>query len=195
VNSRPVCIGIDPSSLKLVAVIAPLDASVSDTIVLTRPLTGSDIVHRAHQAKKWVAEVLTVAWEHGAEDVNVGVEAPVLGRGGARATITQSIVHGALVAEFADYEGVTVWQVNNQQWKKRVVGIGNASKDQIERWAKTNHPEYVRRTRRPQGKPDQDAIDALCIWHSTCITTRVRRRIARSRSRTVRIKREHGGRQ
>lgn len=87
------------------------------------------------------------------------IEEPVVGKGGAYATIKQSKVHGAIVAG-AVAAGADVEAVNNTSWKKTVTGKGNNSKVEVAR--------YVRKSWRnlsTAAGPDQDLIDAGCIFH------------------------------
>lgn len=60
------------------------------------------------------------------------LEAPVVGRGGAHATIVQAFVSGAVQAAFLEL-GWRVHLVNVQRWKKHVAGTGRADKDDVER--------------------------------------------------------------
>ena len=78
---------------------------------------------------------------------------------GIKTAIALAQVSGALKGgAFAARSEVVM--VNNQVWKKIVVGQGNASKEQIAAWVQEN---YSRLYDRYGG--DQDVCDAICIAH------------------------------
>lgn len=153
-----VIIGIDPSSKKLAAVTTVGDGGPT---VWTARLTSTDIGERAaaaYGASLAFVRNLPIGPE---SRVFVFIEDPVVGRGGARATIVQAKVHGAVVAAFhrsGKCEAIKV--VNNSHAKKKIVGKGNASKDDIKEWCRV----YWRQAYRAAGNGvDQDLLDAAMI--------------------------------
>lgn len=64
----------------------------------------------------------------------VSVESPAMISGFGAEPILQYAT-GVVVAAFADALEVPVWMVPVARWKKRSVGHGNATKDQVKRWA------------------------------------------------------------
>lgn len=169
-------IGLDPSSRRLVTVAGAPDTLVMDLWVDDVVLKDNDIVVRAQDACVWVADQLSQYTR-----TLLAVESPVFGKGGVRATVTQSIVHGAILAATAGRSDVITVQSNNQHWKKVVVGRGNASKDQITEWVKLHHREFYdehcRTLRNGRIAIDQDVMDALCIWIAACSTLDIMRRV------------------
>lgn len=87
------------------------------------------------------------------------IEAPVVGRGGAKPTIVQSFASGALQVALIEW-GFLVNLVQNTTWKKEVCGSGNADKALI---AATVRSRWVRDFNAADG--DQDLLDAICIYH------------------------------
>lgn len=184
---RTVVIGIDPSSQK-VAVIYTVDDGPPHAWVSKTKL--QDINERcAYFYRRVRAFCRGIAADYPDAEVHVFLEDPVLGRGGARSTIVQSKVNGAIAAAVLN-SGVTkkVHQVNNQQWKKRVVGSGNAGKPQIKAWA----AQYWKKLHivADNGK-DQDLIDAGGInRHGAAIVGLLERlrkhRLAEARTKPLR---------
>ena len=93
------------------------------TFVLVR-----DETRRCHEAMQWTSNL--VGTFLGAK-VYAFIEKPVLGRGGAGSTIPQAQVNGAVIAGAWEGGAIEVMSVNNQQWKKSVLGNGNIGKPQI----------------------------------------------------------------
>lgn len=88
----------------------------------------------------------------------VYIEAPVVGRGGARPTILQSQVDSIIQITSLQLGHLGVYSVNNKTWKKAVVGNGNAKKDDTAAWLAAAHPSL----RRLCGD-DQDLMDAAGV--------------------------------
>ena len=95
----------------------------------------------------------------GEEKFYLFVEDPVVGRGGSRATILQSQVHGVVLTVAVQSGSLGVYGVNNKTWKRSVVGNGNATKDEVTDWLRANHPALAKRA-----GEDQDLVDASCIY-------------------------------
>jgi Holliday junction resolvasome RuvABC endonuclease subunit len=145
--------GIDPSSKKLVAVITTLTSFRPEVHVVALPEGPPNRQRACTLADKWLSALL-YDYE---DNLHIFLEEPVLGRGGAKATIPQSQVNGALLASAGRLD-VVVHPVNNARWKKEVIGNGNASKERIakvmgERWSEL----------RAIAKGDQDVFDAGAI--------------------------------
>lgn len=152
---KTIVVGLDPSSRKLALVYASFG-------------NQDDLRSKCYELPKDVIPALALAhkvtyhfvktWVDRGYKVVLYIEEPVVGRGGAYATIKQSKVHGACIAG-ATAAGAHCAAVNVSTWKKIVVGKGNASKVQV--------AQYVRKQWRILSKlagPDQDLIDAGCIY-------------------------------
>lgn len=190
-----IAVGVDPSSQRMVAVIGRVGETSNDVVVDAIRLGASkDILERAQAAYEWGRALGTTLLQLAdpGEDVIVAIEQPLLGLGGAHATITQSIVHGAVAVGIAS-RGVPVKQINNKTWKKNVIGNGNANKAMIADWCKDMQFRFYERTASDSGKPDQDALDALCIWLDTCRHVGVLEKLDLKRARVRRAR--VGGRQ
>jgi Holliday junction resolvasome RuvABC endonuclease subunit len=87
------------------------------------------------------------------------LESPVIGRGGARATMVQSFVSGVIQAALAS-SGFTVYLVNVQVWKKVVCGNGSADKTNVARTLRQKWPKAA-----VAAGSDQDLFDAGAICH------------------------------
>ena len=69
-------------------------------------------------------------------------------------------VSGAVMADLANLRDRRLFgfgEVDNKQWKKHVIGNGNAHKDDIKNWLTGKYPEYAGLC------ANQDEIDATCI--------------------------------
>ena len=136
--AEQIIIGIDPSSVKIALVVTyGSDTSRVDANIY-KLRKEQDFALRCGFAYKTVSrELKRLAARHPDAELFAFIEEPVVGRGGAYSTISQSKVHGAIIA--ACYcSGVVVKTsgVNNATAKKQIVGAGNASKTDIRRWAK-----------------------------------------------------------
>lgn len=185
-------VGVDPSSRKLAFVITDTDGGY--LAEFTHVLPQRDVIKRCGEAYDVTLDFAgELARDHPLDDVYVFIEAPVLGRGGARSTIEQSKVHGCVVAAFHN-SGVceTVKVVNNSQWKKKIVGKGNASKAEVQEWARVYWRNLydIAHAGKPGGRRDQDVIDAGAInrFGITVVEMMVRLENHRAKSRTVKKK-------
>jgi len=86
------------------------------------------------------------------------IEAPVVGRGGARPTVLQSQVDGLIQVAALRSGQLGCYSVNNKTWKKAIVGNGNASKEQSAAWLAATHPVLSDLV-----DGDQDLVDAACV--------------------------------
>ena len=149
----PVVIGIDPSSVKLAAVVCRVGDEVNAEIHVKRlPKTKPEA---CALAVEWARTLVELAES---DDVYVYIEYPVLGRGGPGSTIPQALINGALQAG-AHMAGGKVFSVNNAHCKKVVIGKGNASKDDIKAWVRKAWPGLYEKI----GK-DQDLCDSAMIY-------------------------------
>jgi Holliday junction resolvasome RuvABC endonuclease subunit len=105
----------------------------------------------------------------------VYIEAPVVGRGGARPTILQSQVDGLVQSAAVKSSAVGVYSVNNKTWKKAVVGNGNATKQDTSAWLAKDHPVLSE-----LAGDDQDLVDAAGVAvYGKLIVTRAGQRTLR----------------
>lgn len=90
------------------------------------------------------------------------IEAPLVGRGGAKTTVVQSYVNGVVQACFVK-AGFTVELVYAQIWKKVICGNGGASKSDVGRRVRSRWPSVSRAC-----NGDQDLTDAaaICLYGS-----------------------------
>jgi Holliday junction resolvasome RuvABC endonuclease subunit len=141
-------VGFDLSSRKLAAV--SLDPVSSWTY--EPPKKEKD---RARVLKHFLDELVDLFEER--RPRWVFIEHPLVGRGGAHATIVQAQVHGVVSAVAATYAD-GVYTVNVQSWKKEVVGNGRADKDRVRQWLEESHPHLAE-----LAGADQDLVDAACV--------------------------------
>lgn len=151
INPPAVVIGVDPSSRKLAAVAGWVRPEALPVCALPQDKPQACVV-----AYDWVA-ALAGSQPPGC-DVYVAVELPVLGRGGAGATIPQAQIGGALMAGIVS-SGARAIMVNNSRAKKQIVGRGNADKAAIAGWVEHEWPDLYR-----EYGADQDLCDATMIW-------------------------------
>lgn len=141
-------IGIDPSSAKL-AFTTSIDGSLVSMDVV--PLPAKDRSNsRAGVAYQEVARVI------GKQRAFVFLEAPIYWRGG-KSTIPLAQMSGVVQAAVHNL-GHPLEMVNNQRWKQRVIGIGNANKEQIAEVMAQLWPEAF-----AMADGDQDLIDSAAI--------------------------------
>lgn len=157
-----VTMGIDPSSRKL-AVVAIVPSGrfylLSKPLVKAKEKGGSPVACAA--AYEAITDFATkIAVESGTTTFNVAIEAPIVGRGGIRVTLAQTFVSGAIQAALAEFL-TDVHVIFPSQWKKAVVGRGNADKSDVAR-----HLRSVWPTLADQIGSDQDLFDAaaLCLY-------------------------------
>lgn len=158
--SMTVVIGIDPSSKKLAFVITKNGRSPR---VVTRSLPDpSDHATKADWAERHTRRVASPYVKKGYRVV-VFLEEPVVGRGGAYTTIIQATVGGGILVG-AKRAGVKeIHRVNNQRWKKSVVGNGGVDKAKIKQHVAKVWPVVYEMSKGPKGAADSDVCDAACI--------------------------------
>lgn len=125
--TREIVVGCDPSS-KLLAVVATINRR--EPAVWKRTLPESDYATRADWAARHMEQLIKRLSKEG--DVYFFVEMPVVGAG-VRATIAQAIVLGGTLTGARRGGAKEIHEVNNQRWKKTVVGSGAAKKPDIKK--------------------------------------------------------------
>lgn len=139
-------VGIDPSSRKIAIVEFLPDGTLDSWATAQAPTKMKDRTEVCHLLFQEAVELLR-------PDSAVFIESPVVGRGGVRSTLVQAEIQGVLRVAAVECGITRVYSVNNQTWKKDVVGNGNASKDDVHDWWVARYSDFG----------DQDLIDAGCI--------------------------------
>lgn len=176
---KKIVVGIDPSSYKI-AVVVTNDTDV-DYELRTAHLSKTKKPLACKQAFGFINGLID-SYEDG--QMLVYLEAPVLGRGGARATIPQSIIDGAIITAFA-LRDVPVVMVNNSKWKKIVCLNGHADKPKIAATVLQIWPQLYK-----EADGDQDLLDAACINRYGVKLAKAAERVKRStaKPRIVRVR-------
>lgn len=159
-----VILGIDPSS-KVIAAVAACGPGMN--------VVRYDICRKSTSYTPAVAmEAMTVMHDlvdgldtYGVDSKVAWVEAPLIGRGGAKATMVQSFVSGVIQACLIE-AGYDVHLVNVQSWKKTLCGNGHASKDDVGRFLAREWPKAAKVC-----GDDPDLIDAAAICLYGAATT------------------------
>ncbi len=111
---------------------------------------------RAHRLYEAVS--LTTTFHLWNETKYFFIEEPLIGRG-VRASLQIAQCAGALLHEIGMHgNGDNSMLVPVGEWKKKIVGKGNADKSYVADWLKANEYEYYERC-----NGNQDLIDATCI--------------------------------
>lgn len=166
---KKIVLGIDPSSYKI-AVVATNDTDVDYNLHVVH-LSKARKPLACTQAFNFI-DALMDTYSDG--EVLAYLEAPVLGRGGARATIPQSMIDGAIITAFA-LRNVPVVLVNNKKWKKVVCLNGNSNKLMIASTVKQIWPKLYEEV-----DGDQDLLDAACINRYGVSLAAIATRVAKS---------------
>ena len=149
-----VIVGCDPSSKKLVFTIQSNGVFEHFTEVIAKGTEKYAPSHafKARMATRSVIESLDRMGGH------LFIENPVVGRGGVYPTMVQSFISGVVQSEFIE-AGFAVHLTPIGTWKSRIVGAGNAKKDDVAEWARVNAPSAWR-------TGDQDIMDstAICVY-------------------------------
>lgn len=149
---EPLIIGVDPASTKM-AVVALYGDEFIIKAVTKLGKSGGNACYNAQRAISSFVEALP--WD--TESKHAYIESPIVGRGGVRTTMVQCFTSGAIQGTLHGF-GFSTEIANVSSWKKRVVGRGNATKDDVREFLRLRWPAIYRGT-----KGDQDAIDAACI--------------------------------
>lgn len=151
--SDTVIIGCDPSSRKIALIYTTTGEEHLRARVFNLPQSVIPALELAYRHTRRFVRQFTAKGTR----VVLCIEEPVVGKGGAYATIKQAKVHGAIVAG-AVAAGAVVDTVQNSTWKKTVTGKGNNSKVQVAQWVRKDWKMLSHLV-----GPDQDLIDAGCI--------------------------------
>ena len=148
------CIGVDPSSVKMALAIT---SPVGEDFQVWRLPKGKS----KREACEYVYDntcLLLKAFP----DAHIFYEAPVgvAGRGGFNAVIPQAIVGGAFMAAC---RGAQLTLVENTKWKYRVLNYGKPSKDYLRTRLETRWPSAYKACLTARGKIDGDLVDASWI--------------------------------
>lgn len=179
--------GIDPNSHRIVIVETRRQAQTKP-FVHEIELNGGSPEQNTAMAFDFMVDYCISTHERDGEYPRLFVEAPVVGRGGPGPTIAQAFVTGSILAG-ATQGGSKITLVNNQSWKKRVVGNGNVNKLFVNEWVEENWTELYKKapiindSRHPKelrGRGDQDIVDSGCInlfgWKHVTMVERMWRR-------------------
>lgn len=162
-----IIVGCDPSSRKIALVYTPVGQESLHARVFALPQAVVPSLELAYRLTRRFVRRFTSRGQR----VVFWIEEPVVGKGGAYATIKQSKVHGAIVAG-AVAGGAQVDAVQNSTWKKTVTGKGNNSKVQVAQWVRKEWKSLSKLV-----GPDQDLIDAGCIMAHARIEYHTNRRM------------------
>jgi Holliday junction resolvasome RuvABC endonuclease subunit len=124
----PVIVGVDPASVKSVAVVLHPDRRYEIHIHKTK---AKDMPTRSLESFRWMRRIVRSV----DGPVVVYLERPVFARGGLKALLPLGETQGALAAGAAS-AGATVVRVTPPMWKKSVIGNGAASKLKIKMYLK-----------------------------------------------------------
>lgn len=172
IDPSPTVIGIDANSHKLALVWKRNGSSRPHLKVFN--LVDGNPVFASGQAFRFLSEFFFKGCEDGSFDPQstvVYMEAPIMGIGGPGATIPQAFVEGAVMAWAYEFS-LDLYLVNNQSWKKRVMGNGNINKEEVTRRMFDVWPDLMERvpiiekqqwTGGPKNAPDQDLVDAGAV--------------------------------
>lgn len=142
--------GIDLSSRKIAIVRLLGDDCEVHTVEIEKLPNRVDELWALQEGVEGLMEQFTSSW--------VYVEAPVVGRGGARPTVLQAQVDGIVQVAAVRFGHLGVYSVNNKTWKKDVVGNGNADKSDTKSWLAAHHPVLA-----DLCGDDQDLVDAAGV--------------------------------
>lgn len=145
-------------------------AVISDGELISTGAFVSEAVSRMVQLREialylcYVIEDLKMA----GVDALVMIEKPIIGNN-RKYSMQIAETYGAVLSWLSNYETtLRVMAADNKQWKKLVVGNGNANKEQIR-----NHINVVNERYPALCGHDQDRIDAACIgFYGVMLTAR-----------------------
>lgn len=156
-------VGIDPSS-KHIALVAKHPVTPTGMVWKGDIRTGKgaykpEVAAEAmYQMQEALGQVAAMAGG------NIGrvayVEAPLVGRGGAKSTMVQAYINGVIQACLIQ-AGFKTYLVNVQTWKSAVCGNGHADKADVQRLVKARWPSIGRACGSDSDKNDAAAI---CIY-------------------------------
>jgi Holliday junction resolvasome RuvABC endonuclease subunit len=138
--------GIDPASKKIAMFSDDKGLIKANKLSVPRTDRNTELLVLRH----WMQQVL----EFDRDPVIFCEEPVVAGARNLRSTILVAETVGVVLALDARVVLVPV-----SSWKKRTVGRGNATKDEVSDWLKNEHPLYASHCR-----GDQDLTDAAAIY-------------------------------
>lgn len=110
------------------------------------------------------------------------LESPIGGMSGNMQTLVgMGMTAGAIAACFPG----RVHLVAPSSWKALVCGSGRLDKAGVSDWLEREHPTLAEACRKPNGKLDQDRVDATCLGLCTVDGLAERCRVPRKRARPV----------
>lgn len=174
-------VAVDPKKTALAAVVVTPDGYEVRTRTMPKQLELC-----THKAMRWMCAIVReVKRNHPMLDVWVFIEKPVLGRGGAMSTIVQAQVQGAIQAGAIEGGAFQVREVNNSSWKKSIVGVGNASKTDIQKRVRRVWPALYRDALNlGLRRIGEDVCDSGCIYlHGDKIAKQYYRPLLRGKGR------------
>lgn len=180
--------GIDPSSTRIV-IVESRRSNRKKAYIHSTQLVSERVEDRLLEAFDFIVEFAMAVRDRDGQSPRLYLEAPVMGVGGPGATIPQAYVSGSIMAAAAQTES-WIGLVNNQSWKKKVLGRGNLSKPEVSPLMEEVWPEFMEKVPSleksqnqgaiPPGSPDQDIVDAGAInlfgWKSTLMIESIKRR-------------------
>lgn len=89
--------------------------------------------------------------------VLVAIESPIQGASANIKTGLRLAQVAGVILVACRHAGAATLLVAPSEWKKAVVGVGNASKDQVDEWLAGHHPDLRAACH------TQDAVDATCL--------------------------------
>lgn len=147
-------VGID-CGIRSFTVTAVRGPSYEEDLLLTKTYDTPRSTRRSHELQAISAYVDGLYKELGVgPDALFVVESPIVaGARNLRTSLLLAQVTGIVQSRLSNVIEVAV-----AQWKKEVVGKGNAKKEEVALWVEENHPEAFLHL-----KGSQDALDAFCI--------------------------------
>lgn len=125
---------------------------------------------------------LTLMGYHVDERWPIFIESAITGASGnAQTAAGMAETCGALLACFPG----RAYKVAPSSWKALVCGHGGLDKKGVAAWLEREHPSFAEACRKPNGKLDQDRVDAACLSLCTLDGLAARRPVPRSRARPV----------
>lgn len=164
-------IGID-YGVRRVAVAYLGGASWAEALVVKESDRGSELV----EMQEWVLNAV------GGLKGDIFIESAIGGMSGNIQTVVgMAETCGALMACFPG----RAHKVAPSSWKALVCGSGRLDKAGVAAWLEREHPALAEACRKPNGKLDQDRVDATCLGLCTVDGLAERRTVPRRRARPV----------
>lgn len=143
-------IGIDPGSTKLAVC---LDERTEGRVSFYETKLPSPYrPQTCGLAAQWLRDIFSSL--NTSVSCKAFLEAPIMVRN-TQSTLKQAMVSGAIQATLDDL-GIDVYLVPVTQWKKEIIGKGNASKAEVSEWVEKKYPKL-------KGE-SQDMKDSFCLY-------------------------------